>query len=1271
MKKKLVIGASVVAVIAIAITTILMLLPGMNEAYKIERSGYTYDQDGNMQTFSEEATYNLESIYNLPTIADKNSSFTLNDGRILFLDSSEMELLSNSVAIVSKTQVYDLHSKTTIQSNSDTYNVGNRAKENDLKNVPKGSIIKLNQGQYLVLDDANLENGKDYSKAYTGGALLVSIDENKRIRIFSDGSYEETISNEMYLTLKSNGCKFMLADEELIFEEDTDTLDVGNIKVNFDDDAEKLEDKDYLDSKDEDKDTAADDTEVSGNADSSGTQSDSNGNSSGNGTSGSQTPTYPEINTITSMPYHIPLVDVNANSDKNTIFGDVLITDTDSRLQSLVIKLQDSNGNVIKEQAVNVDDANTTFNFSDLQYQVDYYLSVEGKYLGDGDRSIEAVFYRKNFNLDMLMFTTTLVDTTSDSITLQMDGDFSGVSSIVLGYYKNDGQSSSPATKTVNISALAANNNQVVIDGVDSNTSYYVHYDDVVMTNGQHLNSDWYLIANTKKKLPELGKVEVTYQDTKQVFKLKVDTIIDNDDAITALEYVAYLKDDYDANGVDATEYLSLRVDRSQILQEVQTFKNASMVNGEYIFVAKAHGAISGEPFTVISDPSDPITLNFSKALPEAEFTLESAGTSHLEVKHVITDADQTLVFSSTNKPVLEVYKTDGSGQPVGAPVNSITIENRTDLTMTRVFDGLEADTEYVIALNAMVDLDDGVGMQSHMIYSDPFMTNPIVPLDVTFTEVNIKSDGAIINIAIDDPNKDLTSVKIKITNLDDSTFETYEIDADDLLEIIETGKDLEILNLLENTNYRIELVEGKDSGNNAIPMQGSLDFTTGTLKDIPTITYNSYDSTANKITLNYEILDADGALIVSPEDYPTFEIYEVDAAGDIIGDPVNTVVLTTVNSGTSENVTFSNLTKLTKYRVVLKASYDINTLSGYANKAEIGTSDVLETLDVAPVNARITEDTIKFEGIDFKVEILSNITDITSASMSIYKVGSTTPIETIDISGDLLELASTDGKDYSFNSLERNTEYVIVLHDFSDGSNDLEVVGGEFEFTTLAAKTKPEATLEWDTDASTDSQLVIDYTINDPDLILNLTSELYKVRANLYYVQDDGSLGGLVSSQTISDVSDYTGTLTFTGLTAGREYKVIVTGTYDQLDGNGEQQNVMIGQSEVMYTRDSLVVRTFFSERTVTTNSIDFDVTIIDNHAALAGGSATLQIYKRGTDEAVGTPIVLTADEILRLTLGNSVTFSQSGLTQNTEYVVRFAEAKNSSNIDLIINES
>ncbi len=160
--KKNILVISIVALLAIsAIGSAFFLM--RDDAYAIEMAGYTYTTDGGNVNFSKEAEYNDTWINNEKTISDGKEMKPINLARTLFLKDGRIQFLGKSVAVKSASDLIGLPSKTSVTENKSVYN----AKSDDDKTIaqlPKGTVVKLAEGRYIILDNAYLKNKKGLNK---------------------------------------------------------------------------------------------------------------------------------------------------------------------------------------------------------------------------------------------------------------------------------------------------------------------------------------------------------------------------------------------------------------------------------------------------------------------------------------------------------------------------------------------------------------------------------------------------------------------------------------------------------------------------------------------------------------------------------------------------------------------------------------------------------------------------------------------------------------------------------------------------------------------------------------------------------------------------------------------------------------------------------------------------------------------------------------------------------------------------------------------------
>lgn len=234
--KKNILVISIVALLAIsAIGSAFFLM--RDDAYAIEMAGYTYTPDGGNVNFSKEAEYNDTWINNEKTISDGKEMKPINLARTLFLKDGRIQFLGKSVAVKSASDLIELPSKTSVTENKSVYN----AKSDDDKTIaqlPKGTVVKLAEGRYIILDNAYLKNKKGLNKKLPKN-VIVSIDENKKVQLMGDKTLEEIASDDAYIEMENNHYHFELTKEILASQtKNEQDIDIRSIKVEIDDNAD-------------------------------------------------------------------------------------------------------------------------------------------------------------------------------------------------------------------------------------------------------------------------------------------------------------------------------------------------------------------------------------------------------------------------------------------------------------------------------------------------------------------------------------------------------------------------------------------------------------------------------------------------------------------------------------------------------------------------------------------------------------------------------------------------------------------------------------------------------------------------------------------------------------------------------------------------------------------------------------------------------------------------------------------------------------------------
>lgn len=234
--KKNILVVIIVSVLAISAIVSAFFLT-RNDAYAIETEGFTYSPKGKLVTFSPDAKYNDAWLNNEKTISDGKEVKPINLARTLFLKDGRIQFLGKSVAIKSASDLIEMPSKTSVTESKGTYKATD-TKDKAIAQLPKGTVVKLAEGRYIILDNAYLKNKKGLNKKLPKNTI-VSIDENKKVLLMGEKTLEELAGDDAYIEMENNRYQFDLSKEILVSQTDNEEdIDIRSIKVEIDDKAE-------------------------------------------------------------------------------------------------------------------------------------------------------------------------------------------------------------------------------------------------------------------------------------------------------------------------------------------------------------------------------------------------------------------------------------------------------------------------------------------------------------------------------------------------------------------------------------------------------------------------------------------------------------------------------------------------------------------------------------------------------------------------------------------------------------------------------------------------------------------------------------------------------------------------------------------------------------------------------------------------------------------------------------------------------------------------
>ncbi|MDT0004168.1 ATP phosphoribosyltransferase regulatory subunit [Listeria cossartiae subsp. cayugensis] len=856
MKKNIlvVIIVSVLAISAIVSAFFLM----RDDAYAIEAEGFTYSPKGEPVTFSADAKYNDAWLNNEKTISDGKEVKPINLARTLFLKDDRIQFLGKSVAIKSASDLIEMPSKTTVTESKGAYKA-NATKDKTIAQLPKGTVVKLAEGRYIILDNSYLKNKKGLNKKLPKN-VIVSIDENKKVLLMGEKTLEELAGDDAYIEMENNRYQFDLKKEMLVSQTDKEEdIDIRSIKVEIDDKAEKRNLKSTKETtttdetkKQEDKSNEQTNQANNGNAaNNEAAAGNSTGGDTGtttkNGANGNETPENNQNNTDANKTneiikklndaesltaFQVPIVDVELTVKGQKASAKLQLTDSSKRLQSLEAILFDSENKVVKKVALDSAKIDQNFAFDSLKYGETHQVVVQGKYKSASDKIQETIFFRQMVEAKPVVLTPKVVERSEDSLTAEITATelYGKVDELVLKIKENNSNVTTSKTVKVDATALTKNGKvEVKLDSLSSSKEYIVEMEKLVVDGKDVTDDNWYFIASTLKAKPTMTGIDLSYSTEKGEFTAVPINLIDKDSSITSIRYVAYLEEDYKANGENAKEYAYSVVDSSQKKTSVKVGRTVDMSDGNYVFVAYISGNNNQSDYTFATPASNAVVVGM-KSIPTVEFSLKAAEQDKLTINYEVFDADNTLLYDNLTHPTLKLYKSNAQGLYSGNPVATVDLRNKSDITNLLEFDGLESETYYVVVMTASYNLDDGTGIMvdQRIGQSSVFQTTEIAKVDATFTLESVTTKQAEINVKFSETATKLSTANLKIYDKKNNTLiKTIPLNSDFEKLMSVDGKNYLFEDLAINKEYLLKVEDGFDSGMNQVPVEGELVFKT------------------------------------------------------------------------------------------------------------------------------------------------------------------------------------------------------------------------------------------------------------------------------------------------------------------------------------------------------------------------------------------------------------------------------------------------------------
>ncbi|HBL6145747.1 TPA: ATP phosphoribosyltransferase regulatory subunit, partial [Listeria monocytogenes] len=199
------------------------------------------------------------------------------------------------------------------------------------------------------------------------------------------------------------------------------------------------------------------------------------------------------------------------------------------------------------------------------------------------------------------------------------------IDELVLRVKENNSNVATSKTVKVDANKLTQNGKvDVKFDSLNSSKEYIIEMEKLVVDGKEVTDDNWYFIASTLKAKPSMAGIDLSYSTEKGEFTAVPINLIDTDNSITNIRYVAYLEEDYKANGQNAKEYAYSVVNASQKKTAVKVGRTVDMSDGNYVFVAYISGNNNQSDFTLATPVSNAVVVGL-KSKPTVEFSLKEA----------------------------------------------------------------------------------------------------------------------------------------------------------------------------------------------------------------------------------------------------------------------------------------------------------------------------------------------------------------------------------------------------------------------------------------------------------------------------------------------------------------------------------------------------------------------------------------------------------------------------------------------------------------------
>lgn len=810
----------------------------LNPGYKLSTAGYVYTSQATVANFSEGAHYNLSG--GSATITSGNSITPIDTSRLAHVGDG-IQVLNNAVALLPSRGLVDIPSKSVLTRKASGYLVKPVGQENFT--LPLGTILKVAEKRYVILDDATINREGDPSGRRVPAGVLLALHSNGSFTVFDARKVTDSVNSAASLTLDSTACTFDLTAETLSCT-DQKPINLAALIVNPDDDPGLTR-------------TATSGTPSPSSPTPTGDVGQNKGASQGRDLSGSKSTgtaqndkqmsgSYPDIATLPSLR-GLPWVTAAVTTQGSTIRVDGTLYDPRNTVSGLTLRVTDASGALVDERAV---DPTIAYSRDGFTVGSTYTVRIVGTYTDDSGSPHTVSFYQANVSISDVQLSATLSSRTDSTLSFALKAtNLSDTFTEVQLKYRENGSDTVLGRMTFDRDHLLAGTAVATLAGLHSNSSYVLAVDHYVDAGATATNT-WYTVGQTLRSSPTIDGLTPSFDKASHTVLVTPVGLKDPDDSLTQITYSVYEADAFAANGETAQAVATASVTGSAMTGQVSIPQTDAMPNGRYVVRATLRANDGAKDVTVISPPSEAFLVDGRHA-PSAVFSLDSAASDRLSINYEIVDPDNTVILDGTTHPVIQLFRVDANGLPIGGPVATQDLLTATDAASGLVqFTGLAKLTDYQARIIASYNIGAGIVSAATIGKSDIYRTTEVDPVTATFTLVSADTQSATVTMSLSEEAKNLASLGLQLYS--DADFTRTVGNALDVTDMIKSATEgtvvLTFSSLNPNTTYYLKASSAKDSGKNDVTVKGSLqlitqkrapsiDAVTATLNDNTTIT--------------------------------------------------------------------------------------------------------------------------------------------------------------------------------------------------------------------------------------------------------------------------------------------------------------------------------------------------------------------------------------------------------------------------------------------------